>query len=183
VRRGWLNGKKEVLFTDTVGFIEKLPDQLVTAFQATLEELSAADVLLHVVDVSHEDYFKQIEIVRRHLAAIDPDYYKHEIIVFNKIDLVAELSVSAFLEREFASASFISALTGKGVEELKENIAAFLNNQRRKLKLYLPYSEGKLYAELQEYGDVQSVISRPDHLEIIVDVDPELAEKLEPYTG
>ncbi len=183
VRRGRLNGGKEVLFTDTVGFIEKLPDQLVTAFQATLEELSAADVLLHVVDLSHEDYFKQIETVRRHLAAIDPDYYKHEIIVFNKIDLVADLSVSAFLEREFPSASFISALTGKGVEELKENIAAFLNNQRRKLKLYLPYSEGKLYAELQEYGDVQSVISRPDHLEIIVDVDPELAEKLEPYTG
>ncbi len=181
VRRGNLNGGKEVLFTDTVGFIEKLPKQLIAAFQATLEELLAADVLLHIVDLSHPEYLRQIEIVRSHLAAIDPEYYKHEILVFNKIDLVDDISEKAFLRREFSSASFISALTGEGIGGLKENIADFLNNQRCNLKLYLPYSEGKLYSELQQYGDVQSVISRPDHLEIIAAVDPELAKKLDPY--
>jgi len=183
VRRGRLSGGKEVLFTDTVGFIEKLPEQLITAFQATLEELVAADILLHVVDLSHPEYLKQIEIVRSHLAVIDPDYYKHELLVFNKIDLVDDISEKSFLEREFPSASFISALTGEGLEELKENIADYLSNQRRNLKLYLPYSEGKLYSELQDHGDVQSVVTRPDHLEIIVDVDPALAKKLEPFTG
>jgi len=183
VRRGQLNEGLEVLFTDTVGFIEKLPEQLIAAFQATLEELVAADVLLHVVDLSHPDYMKQIEVVRSHLAAIDPDYYKHEILVFNKIDLVDDISEKSFLEREFPSASFISALTGEGLEDLKENIADYLSKQRLSLKLYLPYSEGKLYSELQQYGDVQKVISRPDYLEIVAAVDPELAEKLEPYTG
>jgi len=183
IRRGQLNGGKEVLFTDTVGFIEKLPEQLITAFQATLEELAAADVLLHVVDLNHPVYLKQVEIVRSHMAVIDSDYYKHEILVFNKIDLVDDISEKSFLEREFPSASFISALTGEGLEELKENIAGYLSNQRRNLKLYLPYSEGKLYSELQEQGDVQSVVTRPDHLEIVAEVDPELAEKLEPYTS
>ncbi len=183
VRRGELNGGKEALFTDTVGFIEKLPDQLITAFQATLEELVAADVLLHVVDLSHPEYLKQIEIVRKHLAAIDPDYYKHEILVFNKIDLADDSSEKSFLEREFPSASFISALTGEGIEGLKENIADHLNNRRHNLKIYLPYSEGKLYSELQQHGDVHSVVSRPDYLEIVAAVDPELAKKLEPYTA
>ncbi len=183
VRHGELNGGKEALFTDTVGFIEKLPEQLSTAFQATLEELVAADILLHVVDLSHPDYLKQIEIVRSHLAEIDPDYYKHEILVFNKIDLVDDISEKSYLKREFPAASFISAVTGEGLEELKENIADYLSSQRHNLKLYLPYSEGKLYSELQEYGDVQSVVSRADHLEIIANVDPELAEKLEPFTG
>jgi len=183
VRRGELNGGKEALFTDTVGFIEKLPDQLIAAFQATLEELVAADVLLHVVDFSHPEYLKQIEIVRKHLAAIDPDYYKHEILVFNKIDLADDSSEKSFLERDFPSASFISALTGEGIEGLKENIADHLNNRRHNLKIYLPYSEGKLYSELQQHGDVHSVVSRPDYLEIVAAVDPELAKKLEPYTA
>ncbi len=183
VRRGELNGGKEALFTDTVGFIEKLPDQLIAAFQATLEELVAADVLLHVVDLSHPEYLKQIEIVRKHLAAIDPDYYKHEILVFNKIDLADDSSEKSFLERDFPSASFISALTGEGIEGLKENIADHLNNRRHNLKIYLPYSEGKLYSELQQHGDVHSVVSRPDYLEIVAAVDPELAKKLEPYTA
>ncbi len=76
VRRGTLNGVKEVLFSDTVGFIEKLPGQLISAFQATLEELNAADVLLHVVDLSHPEHFKQIEVVRNHIAAIDQQFQK-----------------------------------------------------------------------------------------------------------
>ncbi len=182
VRRGTLSGAKEVLFTDTVGFIEKLPRQLISAFQATLEELNAADVLLHVVDLSHPEYLKQVEVVRSHLAAIDHNYYEHEIMVFNKIDLVDDPSERAYLEREFPAASFISALNKIGIGALKENIAAYLNNQRCSLKIFLPYSEGKLYSELQKYGDVLSVISRSDHLEIEAAVDPEMADKLEPFT-
>lgn len=182
VRRGTLNGAKKALFADTVGFIEKLPRQLISAFQATLEELNAADVLLHVVDLSHPQYLKQVEVVRSHLAAIDENYYEHEIMVFNKIDLVDDPSERAYLEREFPAASFISALNKIGIGALKENIAAYLNNQRCSLKIYLPYSEGKLYSELQKYGDVLSVISRSDHLEIEAAVDPEMAFRLEPFT-
>lgn len=183
VRRGTLNGVKEVLFSDTVGFIENLPGQLINAFQATLEELNAADVLLHVVDLSHPEHFKQIEVVRNHIAAIDQQFHEREIMVFNKIDLVDEPSVKDYLEREFPAATFISALNDFGIDLLKENINAYLNNQRYTLKIFLPYSEGKLYSELQKYGEVLSVISKPEYLEIEAAVDPDLAQKLEPYTG
>ncbi len=182
VRRGLINSGKEVLFTDTVGFIEKLPEQLIAAFQATLEELQAADLLLHVVDLSHPNYLNQINIVRNQLAEIDPNYFLHEIMVFNKTDMVETISERSYLAREYSSASFISALNGEGINELKKNIAEFLDKKRCNLKLYLPYSEGKLYSELQKYGDVQSVKSRTDHLEIVAVVDPDLAAKLEPYT-
>jgi len=183
VRRGFINGEKEVLFTDTVGFIEKLPEQLIAAFQATLEELVDADLLLHVVDLSHPDYLNQIKVVRNHLAGIDPDYYQHEILVFNKTDLVEDSAERSYLLREFPSASFISALSGEGVHGLKEKIAAFIHKKRCNLKLYLPYSEGKLYAELQKRGEVYNVKSKPDHLEIVAAVDPDLAAKLDPYTN
>ena len=182
VRRGFINDGREVLFTDTVGFIEKLPQQLVTAFQATLEEVSAADILIHVVDLSHPDYMNQIKVVREHLANIDPDYYLRELLVFNKTDLVAESSESISLERNFPTAAFISALKKEGLETLKNNIAAFFQRQQCELKLYLPYSEGKLYSELQDHGYVQSVEYKTDCLEITAVVDPELAAKLKRYT-
>jgi len=182
VRQGTLHGGQEVLFTDTVGFIEKLPRQLVAAFQATLEELLSADLLLHLVDLSHPDYYNQIKIVREHLADLDPEHHRRELLVFNKIDQLEQGSEQSFLAREFPSASFISAKTGEGLDELKENIAAYLKQQRWNLKVYLPYSEGKLYSELQKYGEVQSVKSKPEHLEVVAAVDAKLAAKLEPYT-
>ncbi len=182
VRRGTLKGGQEVLFTDTVGFIEKLPRQLVAAFQATLEELLSANLLLHVVDLSHPDYYKQIKVVREHLAAIDPEHHRRELLVFNKVDQVEAGSEKTFLAREFPSATFISAKTGEGLDQLKENIAANINQQRWNLKVFIPYSEGKLYSELQEEGEVQSVKSKPEYLEIIAAVDAKMAAKLEPYT-
>ncbi len=181
VRRGSVDSGKEVLFTDTVGFIEKLPRQLVTAFQATLEEIAEADVLLHIIDLNHPDHVNQIRVVREHLAKIDPDYHLREILAFNKTDLADDETQRAYLSREFPGAAFVSARTGEGVESLKENIAAFLSKQRCRLKLYLPYSEGKLYAELQERGDLQSVQYRDEHIEIIAVVEQDLADKVKPY--
>lgn len=182
VRRGIIDGGTEVLFSDTVGFIEKLPQQLFTAFQATLEEIASADVLLHVVDISHPDYLNQVKVVREHLARIDSEYYQRELMVFNKTDLIDVESEKLYLAREFPGALYVSALRQEGLTGLKESVAAFIRKQRRQLKLYLPYSEGKLYAELQKKGDVQDVKSNQDHLEITVVVDPELAEKLKQYT-
>ena len=182
VRRGIIDGGTEVLFSDTVGFIEKLPQQLFTAFQATLEEIASADVLLHVVDISHPDYLNQVKVVREHLARIDSEYYQRELMVFNKTDLIDVESEKLYLAREFPGALYVSALRQEGLTGLKENVAAFIRKQRRQLKLYLPYSEGKLYAELQKKGDVQDVKSNQDHLEITIVVDPELAERLKQYT-
>ncbi|MGM0689600.1 MAG: GTPase HflX [Bacillota bacterium] len=181
VRRGMINGGMEVLFSDTVGFIEKLPQQLITAFRATLEEIASADILLHVVDISHPDYLNQVKVVRDHLAGIDSQYFQREIIVFNKTDLIDVEAEKLYLAREFPGALYISALQKEGLNNLKEKIATYIRKQRRQIKLYLPYSEGKLYAELQERGDVRDVKSKQDYLEITVTVDPELEEKLSKY--
>ncbi len=181
VRRGVVTGGKEVLFTDTVGFIEKLPDQLVTAFQATLEEVSAADILLHVVDISHHNYLNQIKVVREHLSNIKADYHQHEMIVFNKLDLIDDLALKAYLIREFPSATFVSATRAEGITDLKDNIAAFIDRQRCHMELYLPYSEGKAYAELQERGKVEKVQYKPDYLQVSVIVDQEHAGKFKKF--
>ncbi len=181
VRRGSINGGKEVLFADTVGFIEKLPRQLVNAFQATLEEIAAADVLLHVVDISHPDHLSQINIVREHLSKIDPDYYLRELLVFNKTDLLKDHSDQVHMSREFPSALFTSALKDKGVSALKESIAAYLSEQRCRLKVFLPYSEGKLLAELKDHGEIQSIEYKPEQVEVTVIVEADLADRLKPF--
>lgn len=183
VRSGQLNGSAEVLYTDTVGFIEKLPKQLVTAFQATLEEIAEADILLHVVDISHPDHLKQIRIVREHLGKIDPEYYLREILVFNKIDNTECSADRLYLTREFPDAIFISALKNDGLDELKDKIAAFIRLQRTEINIYLPYSEGKLFAGIQEQGEVLSVKYEPDYLEIKAIVDTRLADLLKKYTS
>jgi len=181
VRRGTVNINREVLFTDTVGFIEQLPRQLVTAFQATLEEISVADLLLHVVDINHPDHLNQIKVVREHLSKIDPDYSRRELLAFNKVDLPEEETNRAYLEREYPQASFISAKTGEGVEELKDKIAANIMKQRYRIKIHLPYSEGKLLSEIQERGDIESVDYKSNQIIINAVVDKDLADRLNPF--
>jgi len=181
VRRGTVNINREVLFTDTVGFIEQLPRQLVTAFQATLEEISVADLLLHVVDINHPDHLNQIKVVREHLSKIDPDYSRRELLAFNKVDLPEEETNRAYLEREYPQASFISARTGEGVEELKDKIAANIMKQRYRIKIHLPYSEGKLLSEIQERGDIESVDYKSNQIIINAVVDKDLADRLNPF--
>lgn len=182
IRRGTINGGKEIMFTDTVGFIEHLPKQLVTAFQATLEEIAAADLLLHVIDINHPDHRRQIGIVHEHLSNIKPEFHSHELLVFNKIDLLAEDSDRQFLEREFPGSQFVSALNHTGLPKLKETIAAFIEKQNYRLKLYLPYKETKLLSQIQKYGDVINTEYHADYLEVICVVDINLANRLEPFT-
>jgi GTPase len=182
VRRGYLESGKEALFTDTVGFIEKLPRQLVTAFQATLEEIASADILLHIVDLSNPEYLKHIRVVGEHLAKINPDYYRDEILVFNKVDLVSDASERLFVTREFPDAILVSALQNIGLDELKSKITAFSEKQRFQIKIYLPYSEGKILAELQKQGEIISIEYEPEYLEICTIADHELSEKLKAFT-
>lgn len=181
-RRGMMEGGREVLFTDTVGFIEKLPRQLVTAFQATLEEIEAADMLIHVIDLSHPDYLNHIKTVHSHLKKIDPQAETRELLVFNKVDLLTGKSEIKFLKHEFPEALFISALTGEGMTELIKKTELMLSSAGMRMKIYLPYREGKLYAMLQERARIDCLEYRSDYLELTVIVDRELADKLMPFT-
>lgn len=181
VRRGFLNDRTEVLYADTVGFIEKLPHQLVSAFRATLEEISAADIILHLVDLSHPDYSNHAAVVRQHLAALVADYHEREILVFNKIDLLDDNSTIVNLEREFPGALYISGLTGRGIERLKETILEAIKVKRCTVKLFIPYGEGKILSDLQKNESFEIISYQEDYLEIQITLDRETLARYENY--
>ena len=182
VRRGRLEDGRIILFTDTVGFIRHLPKQLVTAFQATLEEIAAADILIHVVDISHPEYVEQIEIVRRHLSLLDPGFEERELLVFNKIDLVEILAERSFLEREYPGACFLSARRGEGLHSLNDALARIMDGQSEKVKAFLPYRQGALLEQIRRSGNLLSLQYRPRCIEVEAQVGPSLSSKLAPYS-
>ena len=148
-----LPDKQQILLTDTVGFIQKLPHTLVDAFRATLEEVQEADVLLHVVDASNEEYEEQIKAVIAVLnelkAAEKPTLY-----IFNKADkLPKELKREKLLhDREGV---FIAAKTGEGLAELKEKIKDALGDTQTVLELCIPFTEGTVLSELHQDAVIQ----------------------------
>lgn len=181
VKRGYLENNEEVLYIDTVGFIEKLPRQLITAFRATLEEIAASDLLLHVIDFSQPDYPERLKIVREHLDKIDPRHKEKEIIVFNKIDLAPEEAKSSALRRQYPEAVFVSAHSGSGLDTLKEKIYAFVSQNKVLVDLRLPYSEGRLLAKIQEEGTVEEEEYKEHYLQITARVHPKLAGQLKNF--
>jgi GTPase len=137
-RRIKLDGRRTVLLSDTVGFIQKLPAQLVAAFRATLEELSAADVLVHVVDITHPDAAQQAETVQETLNGLDLSE-KPVVTALNKVDLLSRRdgesigSLEELREQRLAlrddrpDAILISAQSGWGLDELCERVAVVLD--------------------------------------------------------
>ena len=142
----------DVVISDTVGFIRKLPHQLVEAFKATLEELEYADLLLHVIDVSNPEWQQQAEVVEnliRELGAGDLP----RIEVFNKADLFPAGEIMPHGEDICA----ISARSGEGVERLLEMIDRKLDKGTRRVTLHLPYDKGGLLDMLYREDKVESV--------------------------
>ena len=152
-RRLRLPTNQNVLLTDTVGFIRKLPHDLVEAFKATLEEVVQADLLLHVVDASHPQAEEHIEAVNTVLAEIGAEG-KPVLMIYNKADLVsAGGMMSRFLERH-PHAAVISARTGQGIPELLSELGSALRPIREFLELAVPHERSDVIARLHEVGQV-----------------------------
>jgi GTP-binding protein HflX len=152
-RRLRLPTNQNVLLTDTVGFIRKLPHDLVEAFKATLEEVVQADLLLHVVDASHPQAEEHIEAVNAVLREIGAEG-KPVLMVFNKADLVASAAMmSRFLER-YPHGAVISAKTGQGVPELMAELGTALRPIREFLELAVPHERADVIARLHEVAQV-----------------------------
>ena len=136
-RKIFLPDGPPAVVTDTVGFIRKLPPQLIEAFKATLEESAEADVLLHVVDLSSPNMLRQVEVVDALIQEFNWSD-KKIIHVFNKVD-------AAPLERQFQVKAFprvfVSALTGQGIEQLKKLMADSINEMQEDVELYFPKTE------------------------------------------
>jgi GTP-binding protein HflX len=153
-RRVELPDGNNVLFTDTVGFIQKLPTTLVAAFRATLEEIGDADILLHVVDVTHPNAAAQAEAVRSTLDEI----VEREIPCFtalNKIDKLADLDVALESVDEYERAVPISALNGEGLPTLLSAIEIELNEQLAEVQVEIPYQASRLISLFHELGRVE----------------------------
>ncbi len=155
-RRVGLPAGNVALFTDTVGFIQKLPPQLIAAFRATLEEIAEADLLLHVLDVTHTSVHAQAEAVLRTLEEIEADHIPM-LTVLNKVDRLPdpEAAMGALIANGDAVA--VSALKGLGIDELKLAVNRKLYESYEYVSLLLPHSEGGLLALFHDQGKVEQV--------------------------
>ena len=148
-----LPGGRDVLITDTVGFIQKLPTQLVAAFRATLEEITEADLLLHMVDVTHFNALAQSKAVMETLEEIDATQIPI-LTVLNKIDLLPSPTAAREALEVFPGSVAISALTGEGVQEFLEVIESLLYKEMAPIRVRLPYDKGDLISIFHDQGQI-----------------------------
>ncbi len=155
-RRVELPGGHAVLFTDTVGFIQKLPTQLVAAFRSTLEEITEADLLLHIVDATHPSAFQQMQSVQQTLTDIHASHIPL-LTVFNKHDKLPDGELPAELRDEAQSPLVISAKTGVGIKALLQAVEVSLYEQTTPIDVMLPFQEGQLISLFHELGQIESI--------------------------
>ena len=172
---------REVLVTDTVGFIQKLPATLVAAFQATLEEVLEADIALHIVDAAHPNARQHIEAVEDTLATIDMPAVPH-ILVWNKLDLVdAAPPLPEISNVAYAGVAAVSALRGSGLEELSELIEHTLGQRELSVRLRLPWERGDLISGLYDASTVEEIEHTADGVLVTASLSAELYDRYSEY--
>jgi GTPase len=159
-RRLALPGGRKATISDTVGFVSKLPHDLVEAFRSTLEEVTLSDTILHVADASSPELHAQIEAVRRVLDEIGAGTMP-EVLALNKIDRLRG-SERARMARRFPGSVAVSALTGEGVAGVLEAIAPALPNPPVEIEAMIPWSRGDLVAMLYREAEVLKAEAEPD---------------------
>lgn len=177
-RRTELPDGRTVIFTDTVGFIQQLPHQLVDAFRSTLEETIGADVLLHVVDASHPAHDIQMNTVYEVLSELKAAN-KTIVTVFNKIDLVPDNFLSD--DPRSSHTTRISSVTGQGVSDLIGWISDWLNRSAVQMEIILPYNEGQLASRLHEHCRIYRQEFLQQGILLDIEVKPELLSRVEKY--
>ncbi len=150
--RGFVHDGRRYLVTDTVGFIRRLPTQLVEGFASTLEETLVADVVLHVLDASlpEERLREQLAAVESVLAEIGADALPRELVL-NKVDLL-DLLARRRVGNRFPDALQVSAATGEGIMELKEHVAGLFADRFVDVRLLIPYDDGAVLSALYALG-------------------------------
>jgi len=155
-RRVELPGGYQALFTDTVGFIQKLPTALVEAFHATLEEIVESDLLLHVVDISHPNALNQFESVQQTLEELGAQHIPI-VTALNKVDQLRNPESARDIVSRFSKAVTISALDGSGLKDLLGIIQEELYEMYAPILVRLPYQQGALISLFHEAGQVERI--------------------------
>ena len=177
VRRAKAKDGRLYAYVDTVGFVRRLPTQLIEAFKSTLEEVSDADLIVHVVDGSHPDPFSQIDAVNDVLSDIDGVETIPTIVAFNKADRMDEAARER-VEALMPDAYIVSAFSGEGVEALREKVESMLPTPNVHVEALLPYAAGSLMSRVREYGRVVNVEYRDDGMMLEAEVDDQLAAQI-----
>lgn len=179
-RRLTLPGGKEVLITDTVGFIQKLPTQLVAAFRATLEEITEADLILHVIDITHPNAAQQVQTVEEVLTEIGVRD-KPVVLALNKVDLLTDQRQSNEWATARGNVVAISALCARGLDQLLFRIESALAAQMVPVRATIPYTASELIAQFHRLGIVAEERARVKGVLLEGRVPPGLLSRLEPY--
>jgi GTPase len=175
-----LPNKLKVLFTDTVGFIRKLPTTVIESFKATLEELKSADLLVHVVDVSHPQWEEHIAATESVISELDAAG-KHTLIVFNKIDRVSNPeAIEAALAR-YPHSVAVSVKTGENLEQFVDELQNQLSAWRLRQKFRIPQSDSVALAELHRAGHVVEITYEGDDALVTAHIPPALEPKFARY--
>ncbi len=171
-----LDSRRSFILADTVGFVSRLPHALVDAFKATLEEALNADLLLHVVDASFEDYDFQIEVTEKVIRDLGAGA-KDSLLVFNKID-----KVPGFCGNYYGRDSVcVSAKTGEGFENLAEKIAAMIFSDMRMVEMLIPYDRGDVVSYVMEKAKPEFTEYREDGTYIKAELSAADRGRLAPY--
>lgn len=146
---------KQILLSDTVGFIRKLPHRLIESFKSTLDEVREADVLLHVVDSSHRRFHEQMLVVDETLAELGAQS-KPFLLVFNKIDAIDESSQLVDLKEAYPNAAFVSALRGIGLTQVKSHLLDVIESDFVERDAIIPVTDQKAVAHIRKVGEILS---------------------------
>lgn len=177
VRKITPSGKSPFYLTDTVGFINKLPHNLIDAFRSTLEEACEADLLLQVVDVSDPHYKDHMRVTNETLTELGAGHIP-QLVVYNKADRVPEISSLPHIGR---SSIYMSARTGEGLKELTELITKEIYGKLLHAKILLPYTEGALHSLLQKEANILTQEYRGDGIYMELEVNPLYEHRLKQY--
>ncbi|MDP9182438.1 MAG: GTPase HflX [Actinomycetota bacterium] len=179
VRKAKTPSGRDFTLSDTVGFVRRLPHQLVEAFRSTLEEVGESDLILHVVDGSHPDPEGQLQTVRQVFAEIDA-HNVPEVVVVNKSDL-AHPDVLSRLRRKEKHVVFVSALTGEGLPELLQLLEDEVPRHETVVDVLLSYSDGGLVSRIHDEGEILDEEHTEEGTRLRARVKPALAAELSPY--
>lgn len=175
-----LPNKLKVLFTDTVGFIRKLPHTVIESFKATLEELKSADLLVHVVDVSHPQWEEQITATDNVISELEANG-KHTLIVFNKIDRVTNPEAIDSALARYPHSVAISVKTGENLQDFVDELQNQLSAWRMRQQLRIPQSDSAALAELHRAGHVVEIRYEGDDALVTAHIPPALEPKFARY--
>lgn len=179
-RRIELPGGNQALLTDTVGFIQKLPTQLIAAFQATLEEIAEADILIHVVDITHPNVMAQWRAVNATLAEINAGRIP-VVTVLNKIDCLPDPGLAEKNMGQVGNTVAVSAITGAGIPELLKKIEFELYESFIPVAVQLPYAEGQLISIFHDQGRVDRIEHGVKGVSIQGNIPGRLYSRFEPF--